>query len=58
MRLESSASQSDDRLAAAGSETFSTAYCDLGRAYLAQSPQFYEQPATAGRFDRVTFQAA
>lgn len=36
-----------------GSETFSTAYFDLGRAYLAQSPQFYKQMAMAGGFERV-----
>src|SRR5262249_37195772 len=36
-----------------GSETFSTPYFDLGRAYLAQSPQFYKQMAMAAGFDRV-----
>jgi aspartyl/asparaginyl-tRNA synthetase len=36
-----------------GSETFSTPYFDLGRAYLAQSPQFYKQMAMAGGLDRV-----
>jgi aspartyl/asparaginyl-tRNA synthetase len=36
-----------------GAETFSTAYFELGRAYLAQSPQFYKQMAMAAGFDRV-----
>ena len=36
-----------------GSETFSMPYFDLGRAYLAQSPQFYKQMAMAAGFDRV-----
>ena len=36
-----------------GSETFSTEYFALGRAYLAQSPQFYKQMAIAGGFERV-----
>jgi nondiscriminating aspartyl-tRNA synthetase len=36
-----------------GSETFSVDYFDLGKAYLAQSPQFYKQMAMAAGFDRV-----
>jgi aspartyl-tRNA synthetase len=36
-----------------GSETFSMQYFDLGRAYLAQSPQFYKQMAMAAGFERV-----
>ena len=36
-----------------GSETFSTAYFELGRAYLAQSPQFYKQMAMAAGWERV-----
>jgi aspartyl-tRNA synthetase len=36
-----------------GSETFSTPYFDLGRAYLAQSPQFYKQMAMAAGLERV-----
>lgn len=36
-----------------GSETFSMEYFDLGRAYLAQSPQFYKQMAMAAGFERV-----
>jgi aspartyl-tRNA synthetase len=36
-----------------GAETFSTRYFELGRAYLAQSPQFYKQMAMAAGFDRV-----
>ncbi len=36
-----------------GSETFSMSYFDLGRAYLAQSPQFYKQMAMAAGFERV-----
>jgi aspartyl/asparaginyl-tRNA synthetase len=36
-----------------GAETFSTPYFDLGRAYLAQSPQFYKQMAMAAGFERV-----
>ncbi|HZS59695.1 MAG TPA: aspartate--tRNA(Asn) ligase [Gemmatimonadaceae bacterium] len=36
-----------------GSETFSMNYFDLGRAYLAQSPQFYKQMAMAAGFERV-----
>jgi aspartyl-tRNA synthetase len=36
-----------------GSETFSVPYFDLGRAYLAQSPQFYKQMAMAAGFERV-----
>jgi aspartyl/asparaginyl-tRNA synthetase len=36
-----------------GAETFSLEYFDLGRAYLAQSPQFYKQMAMAAGFERV-----
>ncbi len=36
-----------------GAETFSMNYFDLGRAYLAQSPQFYKQMAMAAGFERV-----
>jgi aspartyl-tRNA synthetase len=36
-----------------GSETFSVDYFDLGKAYLAQSPQFYKQMAMAAGFERV-----
>ena len=36
-----------------GAETFSTPYFELGRAYLAQSPQFYKQMAMAAGFERV-----
>jgi aspartyl/asparaginyl-tRNA synthetase len=36
-----------------GAETFSMDYFDLGKAYLAQSPQFYKQMAIAAGFDRV-----
>ena len=36
-----------------GSETFSTPYFELGRAYLAQSPQFYKQMAMAAGLERV-----
>jgi len=36
-----------------GSESFSMKYFDLGRAYLAQSPQFYKQMAMAAGFERV-----
>ena len=36
-----------------GSETFSMNYFELGRAYLAQSPQFYKQMAMAAGFERV-----
>ena len=45
-RLMHSASES-------GSETFSMDYFELGRAYLAQSPQFYKQMAMAAGFERV-----
>jgi len=36
-----------------GSETFSSPYFELGRAYLAQSPQFYKQMAMAAGWERV-----
>src|SRR5450631_1029991 len=36
-----------------GAETFSLEYFDLGKAYLAQSPQFYKQMAMAAGFERV-----
>jgi aspartyl/asparaginyl-tRNA synthetase len=36
-----------------GAETFATPYFELGRAYLAQSPQFYKQMAIAAGFERV-----
>lgn len=36
-----------------GSETFSMEYFDLGKAYLAQSPQFYKQMAMAAGLERV-----
>ena len=36
-----------------GAETFATPYFELGRAYLAQSPQFYKQMAIASGFERV-----
>lgn len=36
-----------------GAETFSTEYFDLGKAYLAQSPQFYKQMAMAAGLERV-----
>jgi aspartyl-tRNA synthetase len=36
-----------------GSETFSMEYFELGKAYLAQSPQFYKQMAMAAGFERV-----
>ena len=36
-----------------GSETFSMEYFELGKAYLAQSPQFYKQMAMAAGLERV-----
>ncbi|HEX7241322.1 MAG TPA: aspartate--tRNA(Asn) ligase [Longimicrobiaceae bacterium] len=36
-----------------GSETFSMDYFELGKAYLAQSPQFYKQMAMAAGLERV-----
>jgi len=36
-----------------GADTFATPYFDLGKAYLAQSPQFYKQMAIAAGFERV-----
>ena len=36
-----------------GADTFATPYFELGRAYLAQSPQFYKQMAIASGFERV-----
>jgi aspartyl-tRNA synthetase len=36
-----------------GAETFSMDYFDLGKAYLAQSPQFYKQMAMAAGFEKV-----
>ena len=36
-----------------GADTFATPYFELGKAYLAQSPQFYKQMAIASGFERV-----
>jgi aspartyl-tRNA synthetase len=36
-----------------GADTFSLNYFELGKAYLAQSPQFYKQMAMAAGFERI-----
>src|SRR6185437_756214 len=36
-----------------GADTFAMQYFELGKAYLAQSPQFYKQMAIASGFERV-----